>query len=169
MLPSPQRVLEHTATSDRETLEKEIAFSRKTWQQEQEEYQLVFTESNELLSEERQRQEEDYQYETERSRKIATDEYEEIRQTERELQEELLAKEKQWSERERLLATKPVLEEYQKKVEVFSTELEEAVKKAREEGIREVNQEAKVKADLFEKEWKFSNQAYEIQIQALDV
>lgn len=164
------RVLEHTAASDRETLEQEIALSRKTWQQEQEEHEVLLRESNELLSRERQRQEEDYQYETERLRQIATDEYEQIKlQTERELQEAFLAKEKQWSEREQLLAAnQALLEEYQRKAEVFPNELEEAVKKAREEGIRDVTQEAKVKADLFEKEWQSSKQGYELQIQSLE-
>jgi hypothetical protein len=163
-------VLDARAASDRETLETEIALSRKTWQQEQEEHEALLRESNELLNGERQRQEEDYQYETERLRKIATDEYEETkRQRERELQEALLVKEKHWSERERILAAnQPLLEEYQRKVEAFGNELEEAVKKAREEGIRDINQEAKVKADLFEKEWQSSKQGYELQIQSLE-
>lgn len=164
------RVLEHTAASDRETLEKEITEARKTWQQEQEEQEVLLTESNELLSRERQRQEDDYQYETERSRKIAADQYEETkRQRERELQEALLAKEKQWLEREHLLADNQALfAEYQRKAAAFPSELEEAVKKAREEGIRDVNQEAKVKADLFEREWQSSKQGYELQIQSLE-
>lgn len=162
--------LEHTAASDREILEKEIAQTRKTWQKQQEEYEVLLTESNELLGRERQRQEEDYQYDTERARQIATDEYEALkRQIERELQEAGQAKEKQWSERTRLLAANQALsEEYQKKAEAFPNQLDEAVKKAREEGIREVNQEAKVKADLLEKEWESSQQGYELQIQSLE-
>lgn len=163
-------VLEHTAASDREALEKEIALSRKTWQQEQEEHEVLLRESNELLTRERQRQEEDYQYERERSHLIATDEYEEIkRHTERELQEALSGKEKQWLEREQLLAAnQALLEQYQRKAELLPNDLEEAVKKAREEGIREVNQEAKIKAELLEKEWESSKQAYELQIQSLE-
>ena len=164
------RALEQRAASDRETLEKEIAATRKTWQQEQEEQKVLLQESNDLLGRERQRQEEDYQYETERSYTKATDVYEEIkRQKERELQETLLAKEKQWSEREQVLAANQALVvEYQRKVEAFPRELEEAVKKSREEGIRDVNQEAKVKADLFDKEWQSSKQGYELQIQSLE-
>ena len=81
------QVLEDTAKSDRETLEREIAFSRKTWQQQQEEYEVLLLESNELLSRERQRQEEDYRYDTERSRQIANHENEATKlQIERELQ-----------------------------------------------------------------------------------
>lgn len=162
--------LEQQASRDRETLEKEITEAHKAWQQEQEEFAAAQTESQELLTRERQRQEEEYQYETERSRTIATDDYEaKKRQIERELQETAQAKEKDWSEREHILqANQTQLETYRQKAESFPTELEEAIKKSREEGIREVNQEAKVKADLFEKEWEATKQAYELQIQSLE-
>lgn len=162
--------LEQKAASDRETLEKEIATVRKTWQQEQEEQEVLLGESNEMLARERQRQEEDYQYETEQSRKKAVDTYEEIkRHKERELQEILFVKEKQWLEREQILtANQALILEYQRKVDAFPNELEEAVKKAREEGIRDVNQEAKVKADLLDREWQSSKQGYELQIQSLE-
>ncbi len=164
------RVLEQTAASDRETLEAQIALTRKSWQQEQEEQAVLLREGDELLSRERQRQEEDYQYEQERSRQRATDAYEEIkRYKERELQETLLTKEKQWSEREQLLtANQALFTQYQKKTAAFTTELEEAIKKAREEGIRDINQEAKVKADLLEKEWQSTKQGYELQVQSLE-
>jgi hypothetical protein len=162
--------LEQQASRDRETLEKEITEAQKSWQQEQEEFAAAQTESQELLTRERQRQEEDYQYETERSRTIATDDYEaKKRQIERELQETAQAKEKDWLERERILqANQTQLETYHQKAESFPTELEESIKRAREEGIREVNQDAKVKADLFEKEWEATKQSYELQIQSLE-
>lgn len=164
------QVLEDTAKSDRETLEREIAFSRKTWQQQQEEYEVLLLESNELLSRERQRQEEDYRYDTERSRQITNHENEATKlQIERELQAVGTIKEKQWAERERLLAANQALfAENQLKAEAFNNQLDEAVKRSREEGIREVNQEAKVKADLLEKEWESSKQGYELQTQSLE-
>ncbi|HEY9883455.1 MAG TPA: hypothetical protein V6C98_07555, partial [Thermosynechococcaceae cyanobacterium] len=81
------RLLEQRLTSERESLEKEITEMRKLWQREQAEFDLSVNDSNELLQWERQRQEADYQYDNERSRKIATDDYEETqRQSERELQ-----------------------------------------------------------------------------------
>lgn len=85
------------------------------------------------------------------------------------MQETLLTKEKQWSEREQLLtANQALFTQYQKKAAAFTTELEEAIKKAREEGIRDINQEAKVKADLLEKEWQSTKQGYELQVQSLE-
>ncbi|MEP0868606.1 hypothetical protein NDA01_02200 [Trichocoleus desertorum AS-A10] len=65
-------------------------------------------------------------------------------------------------------ANQTQLETYRQKAESFPTELEEAIKKSREEGIREVKQDAKVKADLFEKEWEATKQSYELQIQSLE-
>jgi hypothetical protein len=164
------RLLEQRLTSDRELLEQEMTETRKLWQREQAEFDLSANDSNELLQRERLRQEADYQYDSERSRKIATDDYEETqRQIERELQETQQAKEKDWAERERTLAANQTLfEEYQRKVATIPTELDEAVKKAREEGIRDANQDAKVKADLLEKEWEATKQGYEFQIQSLE-
>ncbi|MBD1821080.1 hypothetical protein H6F51_00895 [Cyanobacteria bacterium FACHB-DQ100] len=164
------RQLEQQATRDRETLDRDTTETRKTWQQEQEEFDAQINESSELLNQQRQRQEEDYQYDSARSRRIATDEYEETkRQIEREIRETLEAKEKDWTERERILAADQRLyEEYQQKVTAFPGELEEAVKKAREEGIRDAHQDAKIKADLLEKEWESTQQGYELQIRSLE-
>ena len=164
------RVLEQRLANDRDALEREITETRKFWQREQEEFDTSVTDSNELLQRERQRQEADYTYDTERSRKIATDDYEETkRKIERELQETLQAKEKDWAERERLLASnQALLEEYQRKVATIPNELEDAIKKAREEGIRDANQDAKIKADLLEKEWEATKQGYELQILSLE-
>jgi uncharacterized protein YggE len=44
-------------------------------------------------------------------------------------------------------------------VTAFTTELEEAIKKAREEAIKDTSQKAKVDADLFEKEWQSTKQS----------
>lgn len=164
------RALEQRSSSDRESLEKEITSARKNWQQEQQEFEVNFNENNELLQRDRTRQEEDYGYDTERQRKIARDEYEERKRVlEREIQETTQAKEKDWAERDRTLtANQKLLEEYQRKVTAFPAELEEAIKKSREEGIRDADREAKVKADLFEKEWEATKQGYELQIQSLE-
>jgi hypothetical protein len=164
------KALEQNSAIEREVLEKDIAGKHKTWEKEQEEFESAIQEQNELLTKERQRQESDYQYELERQRKIETDEYEELKRSqERELQEANQEKGKLWSEREKILTERqPLFEEYQQKVEAFPAELDEVVKKAREEAIKEVHQDAKVKADLFEKEWESTKQGYEFKIQSLE-
>ena len=162
--------IEQTAAEQQEALEKEIAANREGWQSEQAEHDAAVSEREQLLTRERQRQEEDDRYETEQVCRIELDDYEaRRRKVERELQETGQDNEKQWLEREqKIAANQSLLEEYQQKIEAFPNELEEATKKAREEGIREVNQSAKVKADLFEKEWEASKQGYELQIQSLE-
>ncbi|HEY9606244.1 MAG TPA: hypothetical protein V6C85_31850, partial [Allocoleopsis sp.] len=164
------KTLEQNAVNQRDAIEKDSAQKRKQWEREQEEFGSTIQEQAALLTKERQRQEADYQYELERQRKIEADEYEEIKRTqERELQAANRDKEKQWSEREQHLAeSQPLLAEYQQKVETFPAELDEAVKKAREEAIKEVHQDAKVKADLVEKEWEATKQGYEYRIQSLE-
>lgn len=164
------RQLDQQANRDREALEREKTELRKGWQQEQEEFDSNASDNRELLSQSRQQQEADYQYDSTRARRIASDDYDQARrQIEREIQETIAAKEKDWAERERILATDQGLcEEYQQRVASFPNELEAAIKKAREEGIRDANQDAKVKADLLEKEWESTRQGYEIQIQSLE-
>lgn len=162
--------LHHQVESDREQLEKEMVETRKSWQQEQAEFEAIQVEHQSLLQQERIRQEADYHYDSDRSRKLAIDEYAaKQRQVERELAETEQTKAKQWADRERILASQQtLLAEYQQRVTAFPAEQEEAVKKAREEGIRDIHQDAKVKADLLEKEWESTKQGYDLQIQALE-
>lgn len=163
-------VLEQNNSSQKQGLEKEIAEQRKKWQQEQSEYETSFQQQNELLLKERQKEVEDYQYRLELTKKINADSYNaRKRNLEREVEEVTQAEQKQWVERETILtAQQPLFKENQKKIETFVNELEEAVKKSREEAIRDVHQDAKVKADLFEKEWQATKQSYELKIQGLE-
>lgn len=164
------RVLEQQFSRDRETLDQDMIRTRKLWEQEQAEHEVVQVETSSLQLQERQKQEEDYQYETERSRQISADEYAALqRDQERELEQLRQTKEQNWTEREQVLTTQQALQqEYRQKADAFPTELEEAIKKSREEGIREANQDAKIKADLFEKEWEATQQGYELQVQSLE-
>ncbi len=163
-------ILEQNNSSQKQVLEKAIIEQRKSWQQEQSEYESMLLQQNELLLRERQRETEDYQYRLELTRKINTDAYDSRkRNLEREVQEITQIKQKQWTERETLLTEQqPLLKETLKKIEFFNVELEEAIKKAREEAIRDVHQDAKVKADLFEKEWQSTKQNYELKVQDLE-
>jgi hypothetical protein len=164
------RLLEQRLSNEREALNKEMTERRKVWQRDQTEYDTALEETILRLSRERERQEADYDYDTERSRKIATDDYEENkRQIERQIQDTTQAKEKEWAEREQVLAAHgTLLAEYQTQVAAFPAQLEEAIKKSREEGIRDANQDAKIKADLFAKEWEAIEQGYEFQIRSLE-
>lgn len=162
------RILEQDTISKRETLEKEIAQTRKDWQREQAEYDEAVQAFNELLLKQRQQEADEYQYKLENTRKINVDAYEaRKRNLEREVEESTQEKDKNWAEREKLLkANEPLFAEYQKKAALFPAELEEAAKKTREEAIRETGQKAKVEADLLEKEWEATKQSYELKIKS---
>jgi DNA repair exonuclease SbcCD ATPase subunit len=164
------KLIEQGATTQQENLEKEITQTRKTGQQEQVEFETNLQYQNELLVKERQREIEEYQYRLAQTQKINADTYQLKKRTlEREIEEATQAKEKDWAEREKVLTEQQsLLGEYTKQIAAFPTELEEAIKKAREEAIKDVNQDAKVKADLFEKEWQAAKQSYELQVQSLE-
>ncbi|WP_413174773.1 hypothetical protein [Anabaena azotica] len=164
------RILEQNTTNTREAIEKEIAQRRKEWQKEQAEFTEKLQTYNELLLKERQQEQEEYQYKLETTRKLNTDAYQSRkRKLELEIQETTQQKNKDWTEREKIITERqPLFTEYQQKVAAFPAELEEAIKKAREEAIKDTSQRAKVDADLFEKEWESTKQSYEAKIQSLD-
>lgn len=164
------KILENKTNSQRESLEKEITQTRKAWEKEQQEFEARVSEAAELIAKQREQEVADYQYQIERDRKIEMNEYEEFkRQQERELQEANQDKEKAWQEREKFLADNE--EEFKanlKKIEGFEETIKQETNKARAEAIKETERDAKVKADLFEKEWELTKQGYEFKIQALD-
>ncbi|NWF61570.1 MAG: hypothetical protein HXY43_20540 [Fischerella sp.] len=164
------KTLEQDTASKREALEKEIAQTRKEWQREQETHEEAVKAFNDLLVKERNLEAEEYQYKLENTQKINADAYEaKKRQQERQIEETNQEKAKNWTEREKTLSDhQSLFAEYQQKVAAFPAELEEAVKKAREEAIKETSQKAKIEADLFEKEWEATKQSYELKIQSLE-
>ncbi|MEG4012879.1 MULTISPECIES: hypothetical protein [unclassified Microcoleus] len=162
-------LLEQNAANQREVLEKDTTQKRKIWEKEQQEFDAAFQEQTALTTKQRQQETADYQYELQRDRKIETDEYEETkRKLERELQESTREKDKNWAEREKVLSDNQAeFEENQRKAAGFEEELKQAYMKAKEEAIQEVSREAKVKADLADKEWEGSKQGYELKVQSL--
>ncbi|MEG3860384.1 hypothetical protein [Microcoleus sp. herbarium12] len=162
-------VLEQNAANQREVIEKDMTQKRKTWGKEQQEFDTVVAEKTAFTTKQRQQEAADYQYELQRDRKIETDEYEETkRKLERELQESTREKDKNWAEREKILSDNQAeFEKNQTKAAGFEEELKQAYIKAKEEAIQEVSREAKVKADLADKEWEGSKQGYELKVQSL--
>ena len=154
----------------REVLEKEKVVIIKEWEKEQAKFEEAEQAYNELLAKNREKETEEYQYKLENSRKINEDSYQETkRQLEREIQQATQQKEKDWVEREKINTQRQtLLQEYQQKVASFPAELDAAVKKSREDAIKDTSAKAKVEADLFEKEWEGSKQSYELKIQSLE-
>jgi hypothetical protein len=164
------RLIEADANQGKEELNQEIAKTRKTWEQENQERSDRVQQELEISQKHRQKEAEEYAYKLELTRKrIADSNISKKAALEIELQESNDLKSKDWREREAVLNNgKAEFEQNQKQIDTFKIEIEEGVKKAREEAIKEVYKEAKIKADLFEKEWQGNKQSYEFQIQSLE-
>ena len=164
------KAIEQQLTSDREELVKEQTQVRKNWEQTAREYTEQQAELATITAKERQKEQDEFQYKVTRERQLQADTSAETkRNQEQEIQSRDREQQKQWKEREKFLKdNQKLLDENLAKVVAFPTELEEAVKKAREEAIKETSADAKVKADLFEKEWEGTKQGYEMKIQSLE-
>jgi hypothetical protein len=162
--------IEHTLTLDREELVKEQTNLRKQWEGRDREYTEQQAELATIVTKERQKEQDEFQYKVIRDRQLQTDVYTEAkRNQEQELQSLDRDKQKQWKEREKFLKDNQKLaDENTAKVTAFPAELEEAIKKAREEAIKETSSNEKVKADLAEKEWEGSKQGYEMKAESLE-
>ncbi|WP_413166671.1 hypothetical protein ACL6C3_08200 [Capilliphycus salinus ALCB114379] len=163
-------LLNQNATRRQEALDKDKIAKRKAWEKEQQEFEANVQQQQEEQTKSRQQEEENYNYELEKNRKIEQDEYEETRRKlEREFANTAQDKEKNWSEREGILEkNKAEFEENKNQVEGFEEQLKKAYVKAKEDAIQDANREAKVKADLFEKEWESNKQGYELQVASLE-
>lgn len=165
--------LQKLAEQDQElrlSLEKEQTEKRRLWEKEDTEFETTQAQEAADLAKERELAEADFRYTQERDRKEeADDQAEADRNQERQLQDRRLQLEKDWKTREdKLTAEEKKYQESKEKVEAFPEELEAAIKKAREESIREATNEAKVKNDLLERDWEASKQQYELQLESLE-
>jgi hypothetical protein len=165
-----QKVFDTDSGQVSKSLETEINEKRAAWQKEEKDYEKSLEEKQQTLIKERNREEEDYKYERERERKVESNNYEDRkRKLERDLTEKGLEKEKNWQEREKILADNTVkFEEYKAKLLTMPEELEKAIKKAREEAIKETYEAEQVKASLLEKENATNLEVYELKIKSLE-
>ncbi len=162
------RIIQEKTSDRQEALDKEMIQTRKVWVKEGEEFEGKAREAEELLIKVREKEETDDRYELERQRQLETDEYEETkRHQEREIAETNRSKEKSWTEREQKLSFKQAeFVENQKKIASFEDKLKEEYNKAKGEAIKDADRDAKVKSDLFEKEWEAGKRGYELKVES---
>lgn len=163
------RAFEGKSQQERQALDSEIIEQRQAWQKEQKEFEAALKARQDLLKKEREQREADYQYELERKRKIEADEYTNHKAVlERQIAENDATKGADWTEREKVLTEQQeTLKKYQTLVESFSQKLADATRKSREEAISEVYEDAKVQAELFEKELQADQEVAELKIASL--
>jgi hypothetical protein len=165
------QTLDDKAASERQDLEDKIGKQRDAWAKRA---GRARPEPGRRGGERRPRsgaaKEEQYTYEFERQRKLNADEFaEKKRLQERQLGEAGAAKDKNWGEREKVLAAAASeIEALRAKVEAAPKQVEEESKKAREKAIARITAESKHEADLLEKESAANIEVFELKIKALE-
>jgi len=164
------RVFEESAKQRRETLDAEIARTRTAWAEESKRHEENAKRYEEQVQRARKKAEEEFTYELARKRKLESDAFEDSKtKLHRNLSAEEAQRNKNWTDRETVLAKSAAeLDAFKAKVDGFPAELDEAVKKAREEAIKEGFADAKVRADLLEKEVEANRKVYSLQISSLE-
>lgn len=154
----------------RDDFNEDVTRQREAWQQEQTEHEAACSEFEANLAKNRAQEEADHKYDTERKQKIEEDKFNDQKmQLERTLSEERADLEKSWAQREEALAnTQSTHEENLQKIAAFPDKLTEETQKAREEGIRKATSEAKIQAELTERDVAASTQVFELKIESLD-
>jgi hypothetical protein len=150
--------------------EAELEAKKVAWKKEQEEHARAAKESEESGARARKRSADEYTYELERSHKADADG---LAQAKKQQQAELdLLKEtsdRAWAEREKELAARE--KEYadlKSKSGAFQKDLEAAVQKAEAEGTGIAKRQAKIAADLQQKENDGKRRVYELKVHALE-
>ncbi|MEM9220217.1 MAG: hypothetical protein AAGD25_38560 [Cyanobacteria bacterium P01_F01_bin.150] len=151
-------------------LDEELTSAQDEWQKEQENHQRSVKERDENSSKTRQREAEEYLYDLQLERKLSTEAYEQDRQQlYQELEDIQELQDKEWEEREAAIATREKeFSELETKAESLEAELAAAIKKAKEEGKGIAQHQAKVKADLREKEVLGLKRSYELRLDFLE-
>jgi len=156
--------------AERQDLEDKIGKQREAWAREEAERALARSEAEAAQTRDRRAKEEQYTYEIDRQRKLTTDEFaEKKRLLERSLAEAGASKDKNWGEREKLLAAaSSEIEALRARVEAAPKQLEEDSKKARERAIGRITAEAKHEAELQDRESAANIEVFELRIKALE-
>jgi chromosome segregation ATPase len=163
------KAAEAELSEKRKTFDKEMSTAKAAWKKEQDEHAAKSKEAAAQLKKSRQRDAQEYKYETERLHKGQTDVLEQARKA---FAEELAdleeRKRNEWSEREKAIAEREKeLAELTKKSEAFDAELETATKKAEAEGTGIAKRQTKSQADLKRKDNEAIQRVLELKIASL--
>jgi len=163
------KAFEQEFNDRRESLEQETQDLKNAWSKEQAEHERLVRERLDDLQKTRQRDADSYQYDLEQQRNLSIDEYEHQQQLlDRELAESRQLQEKLWADREKAIADREKeFAECKTKVEEFPQKLEENMERGKDNGRNIGRYQAKVKADLREKEVEGQKHFYELRLQSL--
>ncbi len=153
-----------------DALEAEIQGARAAWEEQRAQHEREVARFDDKQGKDRAKAEADFDYELARKRKLEADALADKRaKAELQIAEEDQRRNKQWAEREAALAGKAAEHAAHKaRVEAFAQEMDEAAKKARDEALRETFADAKIKAELLEKEVEGNRKVYALQVESLE-
>lgn len=165
-----QRSADELYATRKHGFESELEAKKVAWRKEQDERGRAVKEADEASLRARKREAEEYGYETERAHKADADALAQARKT---LQAELdglkETSERGWAEREKDLARREQeYAELKARAAAFPKELEAAIAKAEAEGTGIAKRQAKIAADLQQKENEGKRRVYELRVQQLD-
>jgi hypothetical protein len=140
----------------RSQFDDDISETRTKWEKEKKEFELITKEEKDRLQKQRKRDEEEYAYNLDLSRKKDTDQYNLKKQSvEKELSDKKTLFEQEIKSREQaVIATENELAELREKVALFPTRLEQAVKEAIAENTVKLQTEYKFETQLKAKEFE---------------
>jgi hypothetical protein len=166
-----------TAEQTQETLKQKREEAEKAWleknqavETEKEEALLRLQEQSSSEKKNHNREDTEYNYDLTLKRNLSKEEKAEQKKQQQQVLDELEeTTKKAWDEREKILAKREKeFEESKAKVEGFSKELEQAIKKAKEQGIGIARQQAKIKADLAAQEFSSEEHVFQLKISSLE-
>lgn len=159
---------EFNEQSDR--LGQEIQELRQGWDKEKEAHNREIKERNETYHKNKIREEEEYQYNLDLELNLGEEAHQQnIKLLYQELEETQEQQQKIWEIREKTITeAEQKYTEVKQQVEAFATELDAKKKKGKEEGKGIGFYQAKVKADLRQKEIDGEKQNYQLRIQSLE-
>lgn len=165
-----QRSAEEAFALRKRKLEEELEGRKSAWKKQQEEHTRTTAEAHAAEGLARSRDAEEYKYSTDRARKADADA---LAQEKKRLQAELdglqEGKTLQWNEREQDIARREQeYAELKAKATAFPKDLETAVGKAEAEGMAIARRQAKIAADLAQKEFDGRKRVAELKIAELE-
>ncbi|MGF1614952.1 MAG: hypothetical protein ACFCVA_13890 [Gammaproteobacteria bacterium] len=139
----------------RQQLDREILTLRAEWERENKEHDAQIRERDAEEKKSRDRQKENFAYEFEREKRLATDKFQEEKANlEKTLRESKEQAEKSLLERERAVAAREhKLNELEEAVQGFTGEIEAAVTRAVKDATERLKAEAKNREELLKKEY----------------
>ena len=165
-----QRSADEFHAARKHGFEAELEGKKLAWRKEQDERARSVKETDEASLRARKRESDEYGYETERAHKAEADTLAQTRKTQQAEHDALKEQhERTWAEREKDLARREQeYAELKARTLAFPKELEAALAKAEAEGTGIAKRQAKISADLQQKENEGKRRVYELRVQQLD-